>query len=241
MRSTSIVVLVSTTIIALKYDKLALSSNEEDSSLIASIDIVIDKFYAQFEFSTVNMITALTRDSAGKDLLVDLILRKCQKFAIRMENHKRSRKADNIKKRHNVVLLDDIGEFRVLNSNSSAGVFSYYGFYVLIFLEASYADIEEALMTLWKKNIDNVAIICNYGDVVRVWTFFPFEGTVCGDTTPRNIGSFSNGSFSSSLDLLFPDKLASLKDCSITIASFENGFSVIKEVLKNGSFKLRGK
>lgn len=243
MRFTCTVAFLLTSVAALKYEKLSLTSHKEDSSLIALIDaasIVIDKFYAQFEFSTVNMITALTKDSAGRDLVVDVILRKHQKFAIRMENHKRNRKADNIKKRHNVVLLDDIREFRVLNSNSSAGVFSYYGFYVLIFLEGSYADIEETFSALWKKNIDNVDIICSYGDEVRVWSFFPFGGSICGDTTPRNIGIFSDGFFSSSFELLFPEKLKSLTDCPITVASFVNGFSVIQETLSNGSFKLVG-
>lgn len=243
MRFTWPVVLLLTSIVALKYDKFSLTSYDEDSSLIALIDAastVIDKFYAQFEFSTVNMITALTRNSAGKDLIVDVILRKHQKFAIRIENHKRNRKSDNIKKRHNVVLLDDIREFRVLNSNTSAGVFSYYGFYVLIFLKGGYADIEETFSALWKKSIDNVDIIFSYGDAVRVWTFFPFGGSICGDTKPRNIGSFINESFSSSFELLFPEKLTNLKDCPITIASFESGFSVIKEILNNGSFKLIG-
>lgn len=216
------------------------SSEDAFSELIEAVSQVIRKSFLN-KFTSINVISAKERKREESDFINMMLLRKGAGLAARLDSHKDILKISNRRKKNNIILLYDIRAFRVLNKNIEEGKFALSSYYLIVFPKGKYAEIEEIFATLWIKNIYNVAAIIGSADKsIEVMTFFPFRGTVCGDTTPVRINRFINGSFTNNLKSLFADKFTNLHNCALKISTFEDHFSIIKTKTANDSFELSG-
>lgn len=216
------------------------SSEDAFSELIEAVSQVIRKSFLN-KFTSINVISAKERKREESDFINMMLLRKGAGLAARLDSHKDILKISNRRKKNNIILLYDIRAFRVLNKNIEEGKFALSSYYLIVFPKGKYAEIEEIFATLWIKNIYNVAAIIGSADKsIEVMTFFPFRGTVCGDTTPVRINRFINGSFTNNLQSLFADKFTNLHNCALKISTFEDHFSIIKTKTANDSFELSG-
>jgi Ligated ion channel L-glutamate- and glycine-binding site len=176
------------------------------------------------------------------DDLLESILKNCENVLVQLEDQTFVKRTHDRVKKNSIFLLNDIESFRSFNENINRDVFSFSGNYLFVLVRVTMDDIEEIFATLWKKNIHNVTLVYEEKETVKVFTFMPFEGLKCGDTTPKLIGEFHNGTFQfhKSIESVFPEKFKNLQDCPINVATFEDPLSVIKTNNLDGTYSLSG-
>lgn len=194
-------------------------------------NIVVDRF------PVVNLIRATNLNFKAEELINDILIDSKAGFKARLDNYMN---IEHRPKKFNIIFLDDINSFKILNNSISPEVFYYRGIYLFVLINGLIEEVEEIFTTLWKKNMYNVDVIFEAGDRIEVLTFLPFGTTVCEDTTPRRINSFINGSFTEDVKTLFPDKFKNMANCPFRISTFEDHLSVIKTKRSDGTFELSG-
>lgn len=208
-----------------------------DESLILATSEIIEKIFFKV-FSTVNIIKA-TKDSAeGSDFINKLLLYH-HSFIVRLDNNTNIKSIKTRKKRNNIIVLDDIESFRVLNGNLDSNIFSFRAYYLIVGIKGKIQATEEIFKTLWNKNIFNANVIYVNRGEVEVTTFLPFGNEVCGSYLPKVVGNFRNGSFRS-MKAFYPNKFKNLRGCPLKIATFEEPLAIMKKSYSNGSFSYSG-
>lgn len=208
------------------------------SLLYATSEIIKMNFRDKLE--NLNIIFFEATIESGYELLKVIRLKNGADFSIRFESYKNIKTTARRKKKCNLVLLDGIESFELLNKKIIPEVFHFQGFYLFILVNGTFDEVEIIFTTLWEKNIFNVDVIYEDGDSVKVVTFMPFDGAVCGDTSPKLVEVFRNGSFSENADSLFPNKFSNLLNCSIHVATYEDHFTVMRKQSNDGTEELSG-
>ena len=193
--------------------------------------------------SNVNIVKAFKNNQNGIHLIGELLkkndLEKEFKFDAQLSSKSDSKTIKDRKKIINVIYLDSIESFRILNTNIIPKDFSFRGFYLFVIVGENFKEFEEIFETFWIKNIFNVDVVVQNGSDVDFWTFLPFNGTKCGDTTPKLVEKIRRGK-SFNLESIFPEKFRNLMNCPLLIATFDDNLSVIRTRNSDGSLQLSG-
>jgi hypothetical protein len=208
--------------------------------LAAPVIEIIDKIYRQ-KWPIVNFIKARTKSRIEDDLVQKILHENDGNYTTRLDELENIEVIENGTRKYNIVLLDDIKSFRILDKQINSQVFSFRGYFTFVLLNGKIKEIEEIFATLWIKNIFKVVIMFESEKSIDLMTFMPFSGSKCDDTTPKLINRFVNGSFEKNiLTSIFPEKFENLNKCEIKIATCENSLGVILSNNSDGSVKLSG-
>lgn len=211
------------------------ASNQPNQQLVDVVSEITWNANKQ-EFISVNVFTDFSGGLNHRDVVEEVLKRNCGELGFRVDNYM---KTGFIKKRFNLVFINDIASFRSFNEKLLSKVFLFRGIYIFVLLNGKFNEIQEIFSTLWAKKIFNVDVIFEDAEAVNVVTFFPFSEGFCNDTTPKVIRTYRNGSFSEK-NSIFPDKFKNLHNCPLRVTIFEGEFSVIKVNLPDGTVKLKG-
>lgn len=211
------------------------ASNQENQQLVDVVSEIAWNAKKQ-ESIAVNVFTVFGGGLNHRDVVEEVLKRNLGAFGFRVDNYMRT---ESVRKRFNLVFINDIASFRSFNGKVVPKVFLYRGIFLFVLVDGKIKEIQEIFATLWTKNIFNVDVIFEDAEAVKVVTFFPFSKECCDDTTPKLIRTYHNGSFNDN-GSIFPDKFKNLHKCPLRVTVFEGEFSVMKTNLVDGSFKLNG-
>lgn len=207
----------------------------KDSILSDATREIIEGFYEK-RCSTLSIIRAPGNSSKFNEVITKILIESRGKFAARLDTEL----IENRKKRFNIIMIENIEAFRVLNEKITQRVFNYRGFYLLVLADGDIDDYEEIFATLWKKRLYNINVLAHEYDTANLMTFLPYDGSLCGDTRPKTINVFRNGSFSRKDVSFFPKKFTNMNSCRLNVATFEDGVAVIRKRHRNGTLNYSG-
>ena len=193
---------------------------------------------------TINIVKAFENNRNGINLIDELLkknsLDKEFNFGSQLSSQMSAIKTiKSRKKTINVIYLDTIESFHILNHKIVSKVFSFRGFYIFVIVGEKFVQFKEIFEAFWIKNIFNVDVIVQNGSDIDVWTFLPFDGVKCGDTTPKLVEKIHRGK-SFDIDSIFPHKFKNLMNCPVLIATFDDNLSVIRTQKPDGSIQFSG-
>jgi Ligated ion channel L-glutamate- and glycine-binding site len=212
------------------------SDNKIENLVSKFHEVVLKSFVKNLQL--VNVVTAAKNSEVSGDFLEEFLKKMYGSFAVELNQHKSFIDKIDRKKEKNIILLDDFYSFCILETKINLE--SYHGLYIFLLVNGKIEEIENIFIALWKKNIYNVIVVYEEKDSVKVVTFLPFEGSKCGDTTPKMVGEFRNGQFLGNFQSIFPEKFKDLHECPIKVVTFEEPLSVVKEKKPDGNFKFSG-
>lgn len=195
---------------------------------------VIEEFFLK-RCSTLNIIKTPVDTTKFDRVITKILIENRGAFAVRLG----SKFIENRRKKFNIILIENIEAFRSFNEKINSKVFNYQGFYLLVLTDGKLDEIEEIFTTLWKKKLYNINLLVKENENVRLMTFLPFGGSVCGDTRPRTINVFRNGNFERKNFSFFPEKFSNMKNCRLKVAALEDRVAVIRK-RRNRAFKYSG-
>lgn len=188
-----------------------------------------------------NLINAAIDTFSSRDVITEILRTSRESIRVRLDTLTNIQAIKSKKpKKYCVILLDNIESFRTLNLHITPDIFQFQGFFLFVLITGKIKEIEEIFATLWNKNIYNVDVVFEADDLVEVLTFMPFGGGICGDTKPKLINTFVNGSFTHDIELIYPDKFMNLASCTLEISTFDMPLATIRKINGNGSFELSG-
>ncbi|ETN63966.1 hypothetical protein AND_004303 [Anopheles darlingi] len=139
--------------------------------------------------------------------------------------------------RFNLFFLDGFAAFERVFSALDPAQHDYFGYYLLVLTQLDDhllpATLQRLFARLWRLNIVNVNVIAMVRDGDRsrlqhvlLYTYYPYRADGCERIIPQLLHRYEqtdvDGSGSSSPALeLFPDKLANLYGCPLTVATFQ--------------------
>lgn len=222
-----------------KIAKLMIQPFEDTNEglIEAASKIIIDNISSRY--SVVNFVKASKSQHEANDFIGKLVSRNRMNFICRIDEASKM-KFSKGKKKNNFILLDDIASFRIFNEKVRTEMYFFSGFYVLALVRGNINEIDEMFSTFWKKGIFNVIVMYDAEKIVKVLTFFPFTGSMCNNTKPTEINEYRNGRFVNPIGTMFPDKFKNLKQCQLTISTYEDDLSVMRIRKPDGTLKLSG-
>ncbi|XP_035796060.1 uncharacterized protein LOC118468878 [Anopheles albimanus] len=136
--------------------------------------------------------------------------------------------------RFNLFFLDGHDAFERVFAELDPAQHDYTGYYLLVLTRHGRllpATLQQLFARLWQLNIVNVNVITtDLGDRSRLqqvllYTYYPYRADGCERIVPQLLHRYErtpdgNGNPSPGLDL-FPDKLANLHGCPLTVATFQ--------------------
>lgn len=123
------------------------------------------------------------------------------------------------RKRFSVItFIDSIDNFMIFFRNFTSTTFKFRRFFTIVAVEKiTIVEMEIIFSYIWKILITNVNIITNNHEAVDLFTFKPFNGVKCGDTTPVKINSFNSSALRWKQKVFHPKKTRNLQKCTIKI------------------------
>jgi Ligated ion channel L-glutamate- and glycine-binding site len=217
--------------------KLAFDVISVNEHIVSAVKVIIEQVCV-LRFSTVNLISAASYSETIKDFLNEVMVRNNGNCVLRFDSDLKKTKITSRLKRFNIVVLDGIESFRVFNQSLTPDAFAFNGLYLFVFMRGHKNETNELFETMWKKYIFNVNALFDDGDKVSLYTFTPFAGgSRCGNTSPKFLDTFVNGSFKGSI---FSEKFKNMQNCPVKVVTFEDSFAVFQRKNVNGSFELLG-
>lgn len=221
-------------------NKIEFLSKAFDENLVYAVNEIIVKNLLQ-SFMTINLVKPEKGSRYVDDLMHGILTSSDENFIVRIDSIDKIQFIKSRKKRNNIILLDGTETFRqnfdrIIDPN----VFYFRGAFLLVLINGKFDEIEEIFSMFWKKNIFNVNIIFRKADLIQVMTFLPFDGSLCGSTTPKTINVYRNGSFRHDVNSIYPDKFVNLRGCPLKISTFEDIMSVTRTQKADGGFELTG-
>uniref|UniRef100_A0A182Y3V8 Ionotropic glutamate receptor L-glutamate and glycine-binding domain-containing protein n=1 Tax=Anopheles stephensi TaxID=30069 RepID=A0A182Y3V8_ANOST len=134
---------------------------------------------------------------------------------------------------YNVLLVLDYDAFSAgLQDIIEGGGHHFHGLYTFFIEQLADRQLLGGVMQkLWSIPIMNALVILAASDSSEyiAYSYYPYQaGLGCGLAEPRVIGRYANGAWDR-LGGLFPDKLANLHGCPLTVATVEiNPFSMVR-------------
>lgn len=214
----------------------AVESSDGKENLIRATREIIEHCFAG-KSSTLNILTATDLTDRANDFISELLADST--FVIRFGNYRDIKDLGSHRRKSNIILIDSIDSFRILERRIRPKYFNLRGFYLFVLLNGEIDELEEIFRVLWRKYIYNVAAMFKDGEVVQMKTFMPFNNS-CSNTSPVIVNSFSNGKFSEPHKTIFPDKFTDLVGCTMRVATYSDGFCVIARNHSEGSVDFTG-
>ncbi|KAG5667104.1 hypothetical protein PVAND_015103 [Polypedilum vanderplanki] len=195
---------------------------------------------SQRKATALNFIIAFNNETVEKEygiLINDLII-KSNSCAVYIEH------ADIISQRHrlfNVFIVENLKSFDLMYTKISSDTFVIDGIYLIIFIDnINMSDIEVVTRRLWNLFIYNANFLLYDSQEINLITFMPFSKEMnCGNTKPKIINQYVNGSFRWPEIQHYPEKLTNLYQCPIKVVTF-NAPPMIMIKYSNDSFELHG-
>lgn len=193
------------------------------------------------EFSTLNVLRATKAYPYGSDMVGEILLDSREEFAVQLDYSYTITNIGSRKRKYNVILLENIELFRILDKSIRPDSFNFKGFFFFVLLaDGKIEEIREIFETLWRKNIYNTFAVSANGGSIDVITFMPFGIAGCENMTPRTISRFRNGSFDRPIEAIFTEKFDDLFNCPVIVSTFDDHFSVIRKRSTSGTVELSG-
>lgn len=141
-----------------------------------------------------------------------------------------------------IFVIKSCDEFTRRFGNFDSSKLSLSGLYVLVAMNKTTNECNEIFEILWQRQMYNVILLSEDGDVISVTTFVPFSDDSCNDTKSILINQFKDGEFVNSTETLFPAKMRNLHNCPIrvSISNSSEPFIFTKPSV-NGSIYLSGR
>lgn len=207
---------------------------------VAIIDSVYLRHSTTFKIIKSSSPTSPRSNLDFEDLMDEILIRENGRFIVQLNDYLNVGRIKHGEMSFDIILLDSIELFWIINKKFSSENFNLHGFYLFILLNGNSDQIDEIFAALWNKNVFNVDVIYEANDCVDVVTFFPFSQSICGNISPKLINRFCNGSFTEDSESFFPDKFKNLASCTLNVSTFEEKLSVIRKPSMNGTFELSG-
>lgn len=137
-----------------------------------------------------------------------------------------------------LLFVDNFDGFMKFYVQMSVDKFYFNGFYVILFPNGDFRDMNKIFDFLWKLFVFNVVLISRE---LKMFTFMPF-GTLgkCSDVTPRKINEFDGSSMQWTTNVFFPKKFTNLNKCHIKCGTFNLIPAIIVGNHSDGSVALSG-
>ncbi|XP_070496200.1 glutamate receptor ionotropic, NMDA 1-like [Chironomus tepperi] len=140
--------------------------------------------------------------------------------------------------RYSILLVDNLKAFKSSEHLIDIAKFQQTKIHFIILLNGSSSDIHQIFSYFWTRTIFNLMGLINRR-VTLLLSIEPFSNSrKCGNTKPKIINKFVNGTFKKVLD--FNIRFKDLHLCPIKLTTFVYGAAVFKEVQHNESFTLVG-
>lgn len=211
------------------------STHDGKDNLVLAVHQIISRSFIG-KFSVINLIKTAKND----DFLEELLTKGLRNFAIYLQNHESIQSLRSRKRENSIVILNDARSCDNFIKNINPDMFSYRGLFLFVFVNGEIEGIDETFAVLWQKNIYNINVIYEKGRFVEMKTFLPFNGTKCGDSTPKLVGKFDQGNFTGNIESIFPTKFKNLHNCPIRVATYEEPLSVIRTKNSDDNYSLSG-
>jgi uncharacterized membrane protein len=149
--------------------------------------------------------------------------------------------AKRFHKRKTLILVDNLAAFQRIQSFIVPRNYRSYGFHFFVLLNGNSSDLHEIFDMMWKKRIHSIfgLIRDESDDGVLFMTIDPFANPKkCGDTTPKMLNKFIDGSFVEKLQI--KEKFGNLNLCPIRVSAFNENVAAFKQIQSNGSAVICG-
>ena len=138
-----------------------------------------------------------------------------------------------MKKYFNIFFIDSFRSFNMIRDQMTPKKMDYNGNYLIVVTNFYYnliMDLDEVFKFFWKMSIVNVNVIFETADRKRVkmYTYFPYTVSNCGQVSPVLWKTFENGHFKTK-KRIFPEKLKNLHDCPLNVAALYTDLLHISE------------
>ena len=176
-----------------------------------------------------------------KDLITKSIPLMKLSRAVRVEDVENLQNMSNRRRTFSVIFIASFQSFLEILQKMTKERFNFEGYYLIVLTKGNIPEIQNIFQQLWLKFIFNVNILLeDESELVSLLTFMPFNGFICGDTTPIKTNQFDKISGKwESIDF-YPKKFKNLFKCPVRVGAFDTTPAVIKKPMKNGSFILDG-
>ena len=140
---------------------------------------------------------------------------------------------------NNVMLFKDLHDVLAILAKANLQYFRLDGFYILLsFSNCNETNEKKIFEMVWKQQIYNINIICKDDEEILMKTFVPYQAGKCGSTDSVIINKFIKNSWNN--ENFFPSKFKSLYQCPLRVASFRYPPIIMRETLRNGTYRYYG-
>ncbi|CAO1407683.1 unnamed protein product [Diamesa serratosioi] len=176
-----------------------------------------------------------------KDLITKSIPLMKLSRAVRVEDVKNLQNMSNRRRTFSVIFITGFQSFLEILQKMTKERFNFEGYYLIVLTKGNIPELQNIFQQLWMKFIFNVNILlADKNEVISLLTFMPFNGFICGDTTPIKTNQFNGSSGEWEFIEFYPKKFKNLFKCPVRVGAFDTTPAVIKKTIKNGSFILDG-
>ena len=198
--------------------------SEENLISIAATEIIK---HSLSKYSNIHIISNY-QNNTFDDIVSELIFSAIKNSKVAVEN---ARNFNEKLRRHAAIIVMDSRD-AVLDLVGKVKNIEKRGRHLIIFPNASHADLETIFTLLWKFYIFNVGILTEKADAIEWSTFLPFDAGKCGDTTPKTISKFIKRDKFWKNSLFYPRKLKNLNGCDLKIGTF---YTIPTAIVENGT------
>ena len=173
------------------------------------------------------------------DVMNEILNHIKSKVAVQVEGYSEF-KITNRKRRYNIFFIDSYESFWRIFRLMSPAYFDYQGFYLLVLTNYSYQQYQIMMSIfeyLWAEYVINVNIIWlapQNDEEAIMYTYFPYTKFFCGKAVPIQLNQFRFGKWMNVKAEYFPEKVANLHGCPLTVATVVTPPFMILEKGPNG-------
>ena len=163
------------------------------SQLVNGVSEVIDNVFSKFS-ETANFMSIDQRKLTShiiKDFRAALMMKvfKSSQVVFRQEMTSTELSLRNRRRRATVFIIERLEDFVAQHKFITSEFFRFNGLFLIVHVNGTISAIEEIFKLMWKIQIYNVIVMVEKDNQALVFTFFPFNGLKCEDTTPVLINS----------------------------------------------------
>jgi ABC-type amino acid transport substrate-binding protein len=214
-----------------------------EENLLKAFEILDAEFYKHYHNKGANLISLRSRNyDDNYDVLKTEILKKLSNVrAVRVIERKYGMLLEE-PKRFSIFFIENLEEFKKFEPHVDGRWFKNSGFHLIILEHGNVDDLHAIFDTMWKRHIYSIYGIIKdkiEDDGLAFFTIEPFEDPQkCGDSTPKLISKFVNGSFTKKLCKL--EKFRNMNLCPVRLTTFNENVAAIEEIQADGSVVHRG-
>ena len=190
-----------------------LPTKQHESEILNAVEEIFKVSFSKY--SNIHIISSYQNNTLD-DIVSELISLSIKNSRVTVENTK----IINEKLRRNAAIIVMDSRDAILDFVGKVKNIEKRGRYLIIFPNASHADLLTIFTVLWKSFFFNVGILTETADEFKWNTFLPFDVGKCDDTTPKTISTFIKRDKIWENSLFYPRKIKNLNGCDIKIGTF---------------------